>query len=257
MSILKEALEFVFSKAATQAETTRPKILDLPGDGRTVVVESRGVLTDRAVPPPLRNHIVRSVADITAASQRWNDSPVLWIDKDKLVLVTNDADRREFVTLPLEETRLYQTLCGLEGKELDQQDLIHLLRFDLRDATGLETMLAAVRNLRFRSGESGQSNLQHGNESLGMSVEAEVTGAGDLPETLLIGTPVFSNPGESVFSAEIELGLEINSRRRLFYLSPMPGSLEDAMHNAVENIRERVLEEIADLPIFYGSPSAA
>jgi hypothetical protein len=64
-----------------------------------------------------------------------------------------------------------------------------VLRIDLQGTINRAALLTAVRNIKFRVSDSGASNIQQGNESLGRTIEAEVTGAGDIPNRLSSRAP--------------------------------------------------------------------
>lgn len=255
--MLQEALEYLFSQAQEHADKSNARIVLLPGDGRKVTIEHNGNLVDRDVPPPLRKHGVQSVADLIAAAKKWNVAPVLWINENAAVLVIDDEDRRETVSLALSKSHIFSKIESLDksnGGTFDQAALIRLLRREFRDAVGAATMLTAVRKIKFRQSAEGYANVQHGNESLGQSVENEVTGAGDIPESLDIAVNVFRNPGEESVEFTITLDLEVEAKAQKFILRPMPDLVEMAVANAVTDIRSRIEEALPGVAVFFGTP---
>lgn len=262
--MLKEALSFVFDKTKEFADKNRAKIFEVPGDGRSVLIEQDGKIIERPVPPPLRNHVVDSIADLIEASKKWGvngdaetggNSGTVWISEKQVRLVIDDADRREHVTCPLTPAVVFATARGLD-EPLRQADLVGLLRREFRDAIGAAEMLAAVRKLRFKQRSEGHSALTHGGESLGRQIENEVTGMEglEIPELLTLETNLFSNPGERDHRYKLTLDLEIDPANQLFLLRPLPDEVEHVIQAALNEIAVRLEEELPDTSIFFGRP---
>jgi hypothetical protein len=270
MSVLQEALDFVFDKAETYAareeKDVHPRLVsEVPSDGRTVTIEYEGKLTEHRVPPPLRKHKVESVEDLVEAAKVWgtqSDGPehgagtVIWIDGNQVVLVPDDSDRRESITLPLTKSAVFLKLeaLGKGNGVMDQATLVRLLRRELRKANEQSVILAAVRRIKWRSSDSGHASISHGNESLGRTIESEVSGASDIPETLTVPTNVFKNPGEEDVQFTVGLDLEIDTGNQRFLLSPMPDEIELAIAFALRSIRDRITKELPDVAVFFGTP---
>lgn len=250
--MLKEALE---SLAATFKKSTEARKLDLPGDGRKVYVDQGGTLTVHDVPPACRGHKVDSVDDLIAAATKWNSQPVVWISGESVVLLPDDTDRRDRVTLPLVKSHQFTRLIQLSAKpELSQTDLIRLLRIDLAGAAGRAELLGTVRSIKWRTAAAGNANIQHGNESMGKSIEAEVSGAGAIPEQVLVNGPVYRNYGERDESFGVMCDLEIVPADQVFRFKPLPDEIERVTEAALEGIRERIATNLQGVSIFYGTP---
>lgn len=250
--MLKEALEWLAGNAHKAAEA---RLLKIPGDGRTAYVDQGGHIEKLTVTPEVRGHHVDSVADLIAAASRWNSDPVIWINGESVVLVSDDKDRRDRVTLPLHKSSQFATLCKLQGTpKLDQQQILRLLRIELPGTAGASELIAAIRKIKWRTSAAGESNIQHGSESLGRQIEAEVTGAGGIPESLIVTCPVYRNPGERNYSATVALDLEIVAQEQKFRLCPLPDEIERVTEAALENIRERIADQLDSVAIFYGTP---
>lgn len=260
--MLREALQYLFGEAVATADAKaalKEKVTEVPfpSDGRTKTFLHNGELIEKDVPADLRAHSVDSVADIVAAAQRWKTKNIIFISGREVVLVLDDDDRRETVTMDLKQTALFETLAKLnESPKMDQTQLIRLLRRDLRKATEAEKILPLVRNIKFKQHTEGSSFVQHGSESLGRTIENEVLGIdkdNPLPSLIVVNTSVYQNPGEEVFSLGIGLDLEILTTEQKFVLKPMPGDLEAAIEGAKGSIRKRLVEQLKEAGIFFGS----
>ena len=251
--MIKEALE---SLGKTFQAAASARVLNIPGnDGRKCYVDQNGTLTVYDVPPPLRAHHVNSVDDLIAAARKWNTGPVVWISGEAIVLVPDDADRRDRITLKLVKSAAFAKLCSLASEpELNQAELVRLLRVDLVGAVNRVGLLAAVRQIRFRQSTAGESTIQHGNESLGRTIESQVSGASEIPETVLVSCSVFSNPGEREKRLTIACDLEIITAESAFRFHPLPDELERVKDEALADIRETIGEALGNVAVFFGSP---
>jgi hypothetical protein len=256
--MLREAIEYVRNLADEASDSKQARIVSgIPGDGTAVVIEHGGKLIDRPVPPALRNHNVDSVADLIAAANRWKGAGgnVVWINGKSVVLVIDDADRRAKVTMPLVESAVFQRIKKLAQQPcVDQPTLIRLLRVELRHVIRAAELLTAVRKIKFRSAQSGHSDIQHGNESLGNQIEAEVTGADAIPDSLVVETNLFSNPGLDENKTGIGLDLEIDVKQQKFLLRPIPDEIEKVTAAELALIRAEIETALGDVPIFFGTP---
>lgn len=251
--MLKEALQF-FETLSTNAK--RATLLAVPGDGRVAYVDQAGRLDKIDVTPPLRDHKVDTVADLITAANRFSDDTkgTVWISEAAAVLVTDDADRRERVTLPLKFSNAFDKLTALErNPKLEQDALIRLLRVDLIGAVNRADLLTAVRKIKFRRATSGESNLQHGNESLGKQIENEITGAGTIPESVTVECSVYANAGERDHKCVVMCDLEIVASDGTFRFRPLPDELAIVKQAALAGIRERI-DEATTADVFFGTP---
>ena len=115
--------------------------------------------------------------------------------------------------------------------------------------------LAIKPNIKFRKSDSGASSIQHGSESLGRTIEAEVSGAGDIPESVVVSCPVYANHGEREKTATIMYDLEIVPADGQFRFRPIPDELERVIDAALDDIRTRIVDALPDgSAVFFGSP---
>lgn len=259
--MIMEALKFLFDQANDKAavvnkQQTPKQVAFYPTDGRSLAYEQNGEIKFFAVPAPLRDHNVASVADLIEAAKRWDTDPVVWIGDGKITLVIDDKDRRELVSLSLYMTGLFDLLSNYSSPSMgrvSQQQLVGLLRRELRDAAGAAEMLAAVKSIKFRTQEQGDSTINHGNESMGLSIEREVTGAAEIPDTLVVRTPVHNNPGELEFSYPIAIDVEIDVQAKLFVLRTVADDVDRVVNQAMNDIRTRIVDGLPGVPVLFGS----
>lgn len=252
--MLKEALDFLSQQFGKAREA---RLLNIPGDGRTAYVDQGGTLTKIDIEPKPRESKVDSVDDLCAAANSYGKPEAfsVWLSPSAVVLIADDDDRRDRVTLPLRESTQWKAIKKLAADPtLDQSGLIRLLRQDLPGIGGRAELLSSVRSIKFRSSAEGSSNIQHGNESMGRVIENAVTGANTIPEQVNCILPLYDNQGERGEEFSVLLDLEIVAADQEFRLRPLPDSVEGAQNAALEGIRNSITEQLEGVRIFYGTP---
>ncbi len=254
--MIKEALDFVFGKAKEQADTRNAKRLDFLSDPRVNRYELNGEIRELPIQPPLRAHVVDSVFDLILAANTWGQKGTIWLNESIVILTVDDADRREHVALPLVKTDVFQKVEALNSSPfVNQGELIRLLRREFRKSPQATTLLSSVRSIKFRKGETGHSDLQHGNESMGRTIEEEVTGAADILDELTLPLSVYANPGERATVVTMMFSLDIDVQGKRFALKPLPDEIPMAIDQALASIRAAITAGgPAGIPVLYGRP---
>ena len=250
--MLEEALIFLRDQFVDAKGLT---LLPIPGDHRKVLLSQNGTHSERAVPTPDRGHTVYSVGDLIDAAKRWDKAPVIWHDHAAVVLVCDDGDRFDRVTLPLAQAETFAAISKLASHcTFDQRALLRLLKFDLAGTLSVPLNLANnLRALKFRTSSSAAEDIQHGKESLGKAIEAEVSGADALPEQVTLATRVYSTFGEDE-KWPIVCAFDIDVQEQKFRLKPLPGELEETIQRAQASIRQRIATALPDVAVFFGKP---
>lgn len=252
--MLKDAFEFLATQFYKSKEA---RILTTSADGRTSYIDQDGKVTTITNPPKPRESKVDSVEDLCNAARAYGgeNEYSFWVSPAAVVLVADDEDRRDRVTLPLRDSSQWAVVKRLaKGPTLDQAALVRLLRTELIGLGGRAELLSAVRAIKFRSSAEGTSNIQHGNESMGRVIENAVTGAGNIPEQAICILPLYENQGRREDEFQVVFDLEIIPSEQSFRLKPLPDSVESAQNAALELIRSEITESIGDVRIFYGTP---
>jgi len=242
----------------------------IPGDPRRVIMAQGGDREVVAIPPPVRSHKADDLGSLVALAVRFGGNglwPVIWYRQDKVVLVVDDSDRRDTVTVALLPTPQIQLLAKLEQEKpaFDQARFIKLLRLEL----GLDAVLVVnkFRKLSWNSCEDANGNVQRGRESLGAAIEAQVRGVDELPEELVIPVPIFRNQGLTD-TYDVRCAVEIDVRNKVFQLVPLPGELDRAIHAAEDAVKVQIDEmieshqdqaktvaDVVEIAVLHGSPS--
>lgn len=253
--MLAEFLEALFED---NAETKKAKLFQLPGEKRNAFIDQNGTIRAVPLPPPLRDSRVDAAEDLVNAARAYGikERMSIWLASDRVVLVTDDDDRLDRVTLHLRETEQWKTIKKLASTpKLDHPQLISLLRAELPGAGDAgRALLEKVRKINFKNQVEGFSDVQHGRESLGRSIENQVTGIGEIPEQLEVVTALYDNPGERDKECAIVIDLQILPADQRFRLKPTPDSMEGAQHFALLSIRTEIEKALPGVRIFFGTP---
>jgi hypothetical protein len=142
----------------------------------------------------------------------------------------------------------------VKDNEFDQPAMIRALRLKFIGAEKRAELLTAIRSLKWRQSSEGFADVQHGKESLGKSVESEVTGSGSIPELVVITCPVFSNPGEEENEVGIGCDLDINPAEQTFSFQPIAGEIDAAVASALDDIRKRIEAACPTVLVLFGAP---
>lgn len=243
--------EFVSRISQLAVSSAAVSKVELPGD--RYALKSGDILTFHDIPPSRRDHWVQRIEDLeTAAKSFAAGADVTAFHDDKsIVLLLDSVDRRDQVTMLLNHSPQFKTLQSL-GAELTPPQIVRLLRHDLHDVAPAG-LLPVVRRVDFKRRNDGSSNIQHGKESLGRSIEAEISGAENIPEYVTMSCPVYDAPDLSQ-KYPVVCSVEINAMAGTFRICPLPGQLEAAIHAAQDLIHNRLLEAIDSQEVLYGAP---
>lgn len=250
--MIKEALEFLAKQVATHHAA---KVLSIGGDGRKVFIDQCGKIETLDVVPGLRSHKVTSLDDLIAAARKWNTAPTLWVSDGAIVLVTDDSDRRDVVTLPLHKSAGFRRLEELEKSPiLDQLAMLRTLRIDLQGTANRADLITSIRTLKWKQSSSGNVDVQQGKESLGKLIENEVSGAGEIPEAVSVAVPVYSNPGENGKLYPVACDLEVVPGDQVFRFRPIADELRNTLTFAQGEIVTVLRGALPSVPVFFGTP---
>ena len=256
--MLKELLSEVVSLANKSAT---PTVLAKPGDPHVSYLLRPGLdPIEVAHATPDVQFETRDTSSFLNAVQRHSVDREysVWIGKDRVTAIL-DKTRRNRVTMPLKTTPMWRILNSLTGQMIDQTDLIRLLRTQFNEVHGTPELITAVRNVKFRTVEEINQNVQRGQESLGKSVEREVSSAGELNTTLQVITQVFDleviedddTPAPPAYAIRVDVDVELAKRK--FLLTPLETDLETALRQATADLQRKLGQELTG-PVFIGDP---
>ena len=231
-------------------------------DGRTAFVQQGAEIKQFALQPAPRDHFVHSLDDlIRYAREQKNAAPIVWHGHCNVVLLPDDADRRDSIMFPLTHSNRFAKLMTLAAEKpaFDQTKFVRLLRIEL----GLDNLkvVAKFRKLDFTIGNEGRGEVAHGNDRLGKTITAKVQSVEELPDQLDVEVPIYQQTGERQ-EYVVRCAIEIDTINQLFQLVPLPDELERVLDLAQASIHDRLTAGLkagdgdgqAAVPIYYGKP---
>lgn len=251
MELTKDALGLLLETAQQAAEF---KLVE-NHDPRKVVVLHRSAIHAVDVPPPLRRSVVNSLETLIQVAQgEAAEKPVVWHADEFVILVLDDADRRDTVAFPLKHSRQFARLLELdEGAHcMDQRCFVRMLRQTLGVSADL---VGPFRRIDWSVHKMAGGQVEHGIDRLGRDIQAQVGQATPLPEEMVLSVPIYDQLGERDQYRSIRCDVEIDVIGERLALVPLAGEIPYAIDAAQEWIHQRLVEDLGDeVPVYYGRP---
>lgn len=252
--MIEEALKYLTTLGEQKGARFVP---GSPNPKHIAILEKRdGTIETIIAHPEPRDHVASDLSAIIEFAERDPDGAAVWYSREQVVCLLNDADRRDRVTLTLQFSPPLAQLIAFERNPnpLKQAALVLLLRTTFAACLApAGEILAAVRNLKFKVGGGGESNLQHGSVSVGRAIQQEMTGVKTIPETIALEVPIFTN-AHLPYTGRIQVAIDIDPATEAFRLIPLPLEIERAIAAAEAKICEELVADLGVDGIYYGHP---
>lgn len=259
---LKEAIELI---QETAINATNVCFADVPGDPR------RSLLVQGAhrefVPklPAVRNHKLAELSELCRYVNEFSGSgetvdPVVWHSRDAIVVVLDDADRRDVVTLPLFFTAAWQWCAAVAAapKRYDSRAFLTLLKTTLADVVDpeqLHNLQTALRDVKFiKRDEASTDVAMKGREALGRSIEQQCTGGDKVPDLLTVTTEIYRNAVIPVESVQVAFDVSIDFENQQFVITAIGDRIANAVDGLQQLIGAHIRTETSLDAVYYGTP---
>lgn len=199
-----------------------------------------------------RQYTALTEENVVAAIRATKTDPsrcVIFVSLDRVLAVLDELDERiDSVVFEPVKTQAMKSVIELEDREwLQHEDFVRMLRFDLRGTSGADDVLPAFRSLDFTNTKNRQSEVQQLSGSIKASHLAQVSGALDLPEEIMLRVQPFAHTPDQ--RCDVKCFVEIDPFKAVLRLVPCPVHMEDLRRFAVEllakNIAEANTEQVA------------
>lgn len=192
--------------------------------------------------------------DIETLGDHTTSNSAIWHRGDQVIAVVDATSehRDDRVTLNLMQSSKWTALLFEAHKKREHASFIRFLVLSLRDEldTSAPGLLGLLRSLNFKTVDAGDGNIQHGKESMGRSVQMEITGANDLPETVTIKLRRWAKLDIFV---EVECLIVLDTETRTLALQPLADATEIAEDDAQRQLHE-LLVAATEGSVNYGYP---
>jgi hypothetical protein len=217
----------------------------------------KGILSEHPTGIPARNHHASDLESLAAVVVDYGDkeNSIVWHNGNNVVAVLDSAEksyRDDKVSWTLTESVKWAKLTRDAPTARTHADFVRFIVQNLRDELDASApgLLGIIRNLKFKSADEQTGNIQQGRESMGRQIEAEITGAGDLPETIIVRVRRWAS---LEYVGAIECLLVLDTHERKLSLRPLADQLEQAEHGAQSWLHEQ-LQGAVECPVYYGTP---
>lgn len=248
--------EFIKELVGLGRETVKVAFLGDDSVPRKMWVQHGAELKEVDVPPPLRAHQLGGLDDLVAALKDTAIAPApeVYVSPGQVHAFLNRADRRESVAVKLVETKRFQMVTALQQpRSMQPKDAVKMLKLELHGGN-IAHVIQALSRVEFIRTGTGRTNVEHGKESLGRSVEAMVQQAKDVPEQFTLAVPVWSTSGFSRFSVNVEFGLYLDLEAQTVELRVLADEIERVRNLALAAAVGELSARLEGVPIFLGTP---
>jgi hypothetical protein len=253
--MLKELLDAV---ALQSVGAAAPQIKEADPTKDYVVRKPDGTVEFVGGRVPWRKHKAKDLETIAAFAERFAAASI-WYSRDQIVLLTNDAERFDRVSVEMIWSKQIKQLLDLDKAKPKhgQRDFLFMLRTVFTPnafptATGL---IESLRQVKFEAGSKTEGNIQRGKVSVGKEITAAATFLAAIPEQVPLSVPLFENSFMSN-SYDVLCALEIYEDEQRLQLFPLPGEVEKAFAAAETDLCSTMLALLgkeSKVPVYYGS----
>lgn len=250
--MIKEALQLIHDTAVAAKETD--VVMSLRN---AKLLNHNGALIEQKEGVPARQHKASDIDSFAAIIGDFGekDNSTVWHLDNAVIGVLDARDesyRDDRVTWTLTASEKFLALTRQAPTPRTHPDFVRFLVQTLRDELDAAApgLLGTLRNLKFRTEDEQAGEVKQGRESMGRQIEAEVTGATDLPETVLIKVRRWAS---LEYVATVECLLVLDVKERKLSLRPLADQLEQAENGAQDWLHQQ-LQSAVECPVYYGSP---
>ncbi|GJM43460.1 MAG: hypothetical protein DHS20C21_03020 [Gemmatimonadota bacterium] len=250
--MLAEFFDRIVGLGSRASEATVIRDSALP---RTLIISKGERIEFRRADTPLRIVTLDSFEDVLALVENEDlaPNPEVYFSESSIWVVLNSEDMRECAILDLRESRRFQTIRALESepRSFTPKEAVKFIRYELHGVNA-DSIVAALGRVDFTRRSEGRNHVEHGKESLGRSVEAQVQQADKVPDTFEVTVPVFTNSGVR-HTAIVRCGLYLDLEAERVEIRVLTDEVQFALDTTMGRIRS-TLEELT-CPVFNGAPS--
>jgi hypothetical protein len=224
------------------------------------LVDKDGAAKRMEAAPAPRNHTLVACEEVPHFVEKHAAAnTVVWFDRAGIVVLLDDATRRDRTALALTLTPQMKKLADLSAaqKALDPIAFNRMLRVEFAGCLEDPALVEWVSDCYFVSDGQAMFKLRQGADALGSEIRNEAKSERGLcPEFINVKARVFDDPSVLTLRT-IRCAVEIdpNPEKPTFSLTPLPLQVHEAIEAEVRTIGELLRETLKDkAKIFRGKP---
>jgi len=255
--VIREAMTWLAELKSTSLEPL--KLVDR--EDRKVYMARDGVLHDVPIPAAPARHEVYTLEDFAIAVNRWGgERSCVFHSEPRVVLVIDDKDRRELVSMPIRTTQVWDRVLKLKDDTFDQRGFLRLLRFELASIIP-SPLVAAIQKIEVVTSGNQRSEMAPGRERGTREFAADLANSGEIPDRVTCMVPVYLVDGLNA-AVPITFALEytLPPGPVSFIFRPMPDEIERTrlhLQGVLHGLLCRLLQDDGDgdsMDVMFGVP---
>ena len=218
-----------------------PTSVEVPSLGLVMLRSADGVVTERAIPKPLRIDALASVDLVDVVKSGVVPGPCVVYVHEKCIAGmprSFDVASSPVVTCTMSATTQWRVLESLVNRQVftDMTSLRNFLRLDLR-AEPADPIFSAIEAVDFKTASQTKAGASKGSDTLGRQVAATVEAGTPIPDHVFIRAFPFDCAN---VSREIAVDVTLRAREGAIMLSVDADVLHDAKAEAVHRIADSI-----------------
>lgn len=172
---------------------------------------------------------------------------IVLVNVDGATLLLDENSRRDVVSYGLRRSKTWDRLSTLGSQPpMSQLEIRALLRTGLDAQYGPADPVSVVSKVKFSSSTDGEASADVGKYAVSRKTAAELTGATDLPDTVMITANIWDNLHTRTSRQSVECGFDADPVTQKFTITPKAGGVELAEIQAVEGLMDVLRELLKD-----------
>lgn len=251
--MLAELFHAVSDQAVSATRTETVEFDDIPRV--KFVFKPDGTRDEILAPPPPRLPAFSSYGSLVSYLNREAEvggQPEVYVGKSRVTAYLDRMERLEYAEMPLILTERFQNLQNLDFSDSPRAIIRWLLRdYDPVAQSGTTGIIEALSRVDFKLLQTGKSEIAHGRETLGKSVEAAVQQAEEIPERFTLNVKVWRHLD---YTATVQIGVYLDLQEQKVHLFTNKDEVDEVFHYAVRNLAADLESGLKGIPVYIGMP---
>lgn len=229
-----------------------------PSQPKTLWVRHGDELKAIEVPATPRAHKLLGLTALIAAlgDKAIAPAPEVYVSSNQIVALLDRADRRDRIVVDLGFSKQFVMLQRMEAEArvASPAAIVKFLRIDLAGGVDKDEVIGPLSVIDFTLLRTTSSNVAHGRDGYGGSVNAEVKQAALVPQEFFCHAPVWTAEGTEHVLAEVNTSLFLDAEKQVVELRVLPDQCTIAINGSVGALVRQLTAELDGVPVFAGVP---